>query len=424
MSGLDPSDGAFGQEEEEEEEEESRMNTSERRLPLQGVRVLDASTVIAAPLAAMILGDLGAEVIKIEHPEHGDPARHHGYARDGVPLWWLMLGRNKKSVTLYLGSEDGQEIFRTLAAGADVVVENFRPGTLERWGLGYEELSATNPGLVLAHVSGFGRTGPLADEPGFGTMGETMSGFAFRNGDPAAEPTLPPFGLADGVTGISTALGIMTALYERKESGRGQEVDLSIIEPLLTVLEPQLITQDQLGRTLQRTGNSAEMNAPRGMYRTRDDSWVALSASTASTASKVVGLMGAPELAEEPWFARANGRRAHTDEIDAVIVPWFAARTAEEATLACRAAGVPVAPVHSAADILDDPQYRAIGSVGTFEHPQLGPVRMPDVLFRLSRTPGAVRSLGEGLGQHTDDVLAGLGISPERIAQLRERGVV
>ncbi|MER5669629.1 CaiB/BaiF CoA transferase family protein [Pseudonocardia alni] len=393
-------------------------------LPLRGVRVLDVSTVIAAPLAAMILGDLGAEVVKIEHPEHGDPARHHGYDRDGVPLWWLMLGRNKKSVTLHLGTEDGQGIFRTLAADADVVVENFRPGTMERWGLGYAELSAANPGLVLAHVSGFGRTGPLAGEPGFGTMGETMSGFAFRNGDPDAEPHLPPFGLADGVTGISTALGIMTALYERAASGRGQEVDLSIIEPLLTVLEPQLVTQDQLGRTLQRTGNSAEMNAPRGMYRTRDGSWVALSASTASTAGRVVTLMGAPELADEPWFAHANGRRAHAEDIDAVVVPWFAARTAEEATVACRTAGVPVAPVHSAADILDDPQYAAIGAIGTFEHPALGPIRMPDVLFRLSRTPGAVRSLGAALGEHTDDVLGAAGVSAERLAELRRRGVV
>ncbi len=397
---------------------------SEKRLPLEGVRVLDASTVIAAPLAAMILGDLGAEVIKIEHPTLGDPARHHGADRDGVELWWLMLGRNKKSMTLHLGSAEGQEIFRTLAGRADVVVENFRPGTMERWGLGYDRLAAENPGLVVAHVSGFGRTGPLANEPGFGTMGETMSGFAFRNGDPAAEPHLPPFGLADGVTGITTALGILTALYERSTSGRGQEVDLSIIEPLLTLLEPQLITQDQLGRTLQRTGNQAEMNAPRGMYRTRDDAWVALSASTASTASKVVGLMGGPELAEQPWFAHANGRRAHTDEIDAVIVPWFAARTAEEAVSTCRGAGVPVAPVHSAADILTDPQYAAIGAIGSFDHPDLGPVRMPDVMFRLSRTPGAVRWLGTALGHDTDEVLGELGIAPAAIAELRDKKIV
>jgi crotonobetainyl-CoA:carnitine CoA-transferase CaiB-like acyl-CoA transferase len=255
-------------------------------------------------------------------------------------------------------------------------------------------------------------------------MGETMSGFAFRNGDPDAEPHLPPFGLADGVTGIATALGILTALYERSSSGRGQEVDLSIIEPLLTLLEPQLITQDQLGRTLQRTGNQAEMNAPRGMYRTKDDAWVALSASTASTASKVVTLMGAPELAEQPWFAHANGRRAHTDEIDAAIVPWFAARTAADAVDACRAAGVPVAPVHSAADILTDPQYEAIGAIGTFDHPQLGPVRMPEVMFRLSRTPGAVRWLGTALGHDTDALLGELGIAPATIAELRAKKIV
>ena len=392
--------------------------------PLDGIRVLDISTVIAAPLAAMILGDYGAEVIKVEHPTGGDPARTHGYDRDGTPLWWLMLGRNKKSVTLYLGSAEGQEIFRTLAASADVVIENFRPGTLERWGLGYDTLSKDNPGLVLAHISGFGRTGPLVDEPGFGTMGETMSGFTFRNGDPDSPPHLPPFGLADGVTGISTALAVLTALYERRDSGRGQEIDLAIIEPLLTILEPQLITQDQLGRTLERTGNQAEMNAPRGLYRTRDGAWIAVSASTARTAGRVVHLVGAPGLADADWFASASGRRAHATEIDDAINPWFAARDATEAVAACRAAGVPVAPVFSAADILADPQFAAIGTVGTYDHARLGPVRMPDVLFRLSRTPGRVDSLGPDLGEHTDEVLASAGLTPERVAELRARRIV
>ncbi|WP_433503113.1 CaiB/BaiF CoA transferase family protein [Pseudonocardia halophobica] len=397
------------------------MEPTTARRPLDGIRVLDVSTVIAAPLAAMILGDLGAEVVKIEHPRDGDPARHHGYAKDGVPLWWLMLGRNKKSVTLYLGDPEGQELFRGLAATADVIVENFRPGTMEAWGLGYEVLAADNPGLVFARVSGFGRTGPLFREPGFGTMGETMSGFAFRNGDPAGEPYLPPFGLADGVTGIATALGVLSALYERRDSGRGQQVDLSIIEPLLTILEPQLVTRDQLGVTLGRTGNQAEMNAPRGMYRTKDEAWVALSASTASTAGNVVRLMGAPGLADEPWFAHANQRRAHAADLDAVIVPWFAARTAGTAVAECRAAGVPVAPVHTAEDILADPQYAAIGAIGSYEHSQLGTVRMPDALFRLSRTPAGVRWLGPELGAHTEEVLD---LDPERLARLRERGVL
>ncbi|HZZ52302.1 MAG TPA: CoA transferase [Pseudonocardia sp.] len=395
-----------------------------RRRPLDGIRVLDISTVIAAPLAAMVLGDYGAEVIKIEHPEGGDPARSHGYEHDGVPLWWLMLGRNKKSVTLYLGSQEGQEIFRTLAATADVVIENFRPGTLEKWGLGYEELSRDNPGLVLAHVSGFGRTGPMINEPGFGTMGETMSGFTFRNGDPDQPPHLPPFGLADGVTGISTALAVVTALYERRDSGRGQEIDLAIIEPLLTVLEPQVITQDQLGRTLQRTGNAAEMNAPRGLYLARDKAWVAVSASTTTTAARVVRLMGAAHLADADWFDSARGRRSHAAEIDEAINAWMGERDAADAVFACRAAGVPVAPVFSSADILADPQYAAIGTIGSYPHEQLGPVRMPAPLFRLSATPGQVDSLGPDLGQHTDEVLGTVGVDAETVAALRSRGVV
>lgn len=392
--------------------------------PLDGVRVIDASTVIAAPLAAMILADFGAEVIKIEHPEGGDPARTHGYERDGTPLWWLMLGRNKKSLTLHLGSEDGQTIFRSLAGTADVIIENFRPGTMERWGLGYDALCNGNPGLVMAHISGFGRSGPLRDDPGFGTIGETMSGFAFRNGEPDSPPLLPPFGLADGVTGISAALAIVTALFESRRSGKGQEIDLAIVEPLLTLLEPQLVTQDQLGRTLQRTGNQAEMNAPRGMYRTSDDDWVAVSASTVRTASRLMELVGAPELASRDWFPAASGRRAHASEIDSALVPWFESRTRDEAVEACRGAGVPVAPVYSAADILTDPQYEAIGSVVSLPDRRLGNVRMPNVLFRLSRTPGRIEWLGPDLGEHTEELLTSLGLSALDIETLRNRGSI
>jgi len=388
------------------------------------VRVLDVSTVIAAPLAAMILGDFGAEVIKIEHPQGGDSARTHGDDREGVPLWWLMLSRNKKCITLYLGSEEGQEVFRSLAASAHVVIENFRPGTMEGWGLGYEILSQDNPGLVVAHVSGHGRSGPLKDDPGFGTIGETMSGFAFRNGEPSSPPLLPPFGLADGVTGIAAALAIVTALYEGRASGQGQEVDLAIIEPLLTLLEPQLVTHDQLGKTLQRTGSQADMNAPRGMYRTRDDEWVAVSASTVRTASALMTLVDAPDMVSEDWFGAASGRRAHAAEIDAALIPWFAGRDKAQAVAACRQAGVPVAPVYSADDILGDPQYGAIGSIASVHHDRLGDVRMPNVLFRLSRTPGRIDWLGPEHGQHTGEVLSSIGLSAEDIATMRARGAI
>ena len=404
-------------------EHDSNPQAAGRR-PLEGVRVLDVSTVIAAPLAAMLLADFGAEVIKVEHPINGDPARTHGYDRDGTPLWWLMLGRNKKAVTLYLGSPEGQEIFRNLAASADVIIENFRPGTMEKWGLGYDELSRNNPGLVMAHVSGFGRTGPMANEPGFGTIGETMSGFAFRNGDPESPPLLPPFGLADGVTGISAAFAVVTALYESRASGEGQELDLSIIEPLLTLLEPQLITQDQLGHTLKRTGNQAEMNAPRGMYETMHGEWVAVSASTVSTASRLMKLVGVEDMAKEEWFSAANGRRAHAAEIDAALKPWFSAHTADDAVKLCREAGVPIAPVYSAADILEDPQYAALDSIASIHDDRLGDVRMPNVLFRMSKTPGHVDWLGPELGQHNEEIFATLGLSSDDLEGLRSRGVV
>lgn len=395
-----------------------------RPRPLSGIRVLDVSTVIAAPLAAMILGDYGAEVIKIEHPQGGDPARTHGYERDGVPLWWLMLSRNKKSVTLYLGSEEGQRIFRDLAKTADVVIENFRPGTMERWGLGYPELSRDNPGLIMAHVSGFGRRGPKSKEPGFGTMGEVLSGFTYRNGRPEDPPTLPPFGLADGVTGMATAMGVLTAIHERSNSGLGQEIDLAITEPLLTLLEPQLVTYDQIGRTLERTGNQAEMNAPRDLYRSGDDQWVALSASTTSTASRVMLLAGGDDLVKREWFQSASGRRRHVDEINGIIAPWFASRTAEEAITACRDAGVPVAPVYSAADILMDEQFEAIGSLVRIHDERLGDVRMPNVMFRLSETPGGVDWLGPDLGQHTSEILSSLGVDAEESERLRTRGII
>ncbi len=276
----------------------------------------------------------------------------------------------------------------------------------------------------MAHISGFGRTGPLSAEPGFGTIGEVMSGFAFRNGDANGPPMLPPFGLGDGVAGISTALGIVTALHERARSGLGQEVDLAIIESLLTVLEPQLSTQDQLGRTLTRTGNQAEMNAPRGLYLAGDGEWVAISASTVSTARRLMQLLGGDILVSEPWFASAQGRRAHAQEIDAVIGPWVGQHKAADVVDRLRAGRVPVAPVFSAQDILADPQFAAIGSVGTFDDERLGPVRMPNVLFRMSATPGRVDWLGPELGAHTDEVLAGAGVSDERRAALRERHII
>ena len=262
---------------------------------LEGIRVLDISTLFAGPLAATFLADFGADVLKIEHPR-GDPARSHGHSKDGIGLWWKMLARNKKAITLYLGSPAGQEIFRELVKDADVVIENFRPGTLERWGLGYEQLSAINPRLVLARVTGFGQVGPYARRPGFGTLAEAMSGFAHMTGQPDGPPTLPPFGLADGIAALATAYAVLVALRARDAIGHGQVIDLAIIEPILTVLGAQPTVYDQLGVIQQRTGNRSSNNAPRNTYRTADDKWLAVSTSAQSVAERVLRLVGRPEL--------------------------------------------------------------------------------------------------------------------------------
>ncbi|MCD2196378.1 CoA transferase [Actinomycetospora endophytica] len=390
---------------------------------LAGLKVLDVATLFAGPLAATLLGDHGAEVIKIEHPR-GDPSRTHGAAKDGVGLWWKMLGRNKRSITLVLSTKEGQEIFRELAADADVVIENFRPGTLERWGIGPEVLQERNPGLVVARVTGFGQTGPYANRPGFGTLAEAMSGFAAITGEPDGPPTLPPFGLADGVTALTTAFAIMTALRARETTGRGQVVDMAIIEPLLTVLGPQLIAYDQLGELQPRHGNRSSNNAPRNTYECADGRWVAVSTSAQSIAERVMRLVGRPDYIDEPWFAAGWSRAQHADELDAAVGAWIAERDRDEVVDAFEKAEAAVAPIYTAADVLADPQYAALESVVTVDDDELGPVRMQNVPFRLSETPGRVRTSGPPLGAHTAEVLAEHGVDDDRLASLRASGAV
>ena len=390
---------------------------------LAGLKVLDVATLFAGPLAATMLGDHGAEVIKIEHPR-GDPSRTHGAQRDGVGLWWKMLGRNKQAITLNLSSPEGQEVFRTLAAEADVVVENFRPGTLERWGVGWDVLSEANPGLVLARVTGFGQFGPYSSRPGFGTLAEAMSGFAAITGEPDGPPTLPPFGLADGVAALTTAFGIMTALRAREQTGRGQVLDMAIIEPLLTVLGPQVIAYDQLGELQPRHGNRSSNNAPRNTYECADGRWVAVSTSAQSIAERVMRLVGRPELIDEPWFATGAERARHADVLDDAVGSWIAQRDREDVVAAFEKAEAAVAPIYTAADVLSDPQYAALGSIVSVDDDELGPVRFQNVPFRLSETPGRIRTTGPRLGEHTAEVLARHGIDAARLAELRAAGAV
>ncbi|TDC51739.1 CoA transferase [Jiangella ureilytica] len=392
--------------------------------PLAGVRVVDAATLFAGPLAAMHLGDMGADVVKVEHPRRPDPSRGHGPAKDGQNLWWKTLGRNKRTMTLDLSHERGQEVFRRLARESDVVIENFRPDTLERWNLGYSALSEANPGLILARVTGFGQVGPYRRRPGFGTLAEAMSGFAAMTGEPDGPPTLPPFGLADGITALATAFAVTSALHARAASGRGQVIDLSIIEPMLSVLGPQLTLWDQLGTVQPRTGNRSANNAPRNTYRCADGRWVAVSTSSQSIAERVMRLVGRPEVIDEPWFATGSGRAEHVEELDAAVAGWVSLRTRDEVVAEFERVEAAVAPVYDASDIVADPQLAALGTVLRLPDEDLGEVAMQNVLFRLSETPGSVRWTGRAHGADTDGLLGELGYSLDEIASLRSEGVV
>ena len=392
---------------------------------LQGIRVLDASTLFAGPLAATILGDFGAEVIKIEHPR-GDPVRNHGYSKDGIPLWWKMLSRNKRTVTLNLSMAEGQSILEELVAGADVLIENFRPGTLERWNLSPEHLLEINPGLVMVRITGFGQFGPYSGRPGFGTLAESMSGFAQITGEPDGPPTLPPFGLADGITAQAAANAILMALYYRDaRGGSGQVLDLAIIEPILTILGPQPIVYDQLGIIQTRTGNRSVNNAPRNTYRTADGRWVAVSTSAQTIADRVMHLVGHPEVIDQDWFASGAGRAEHADLLDGYVGGWIAEHDLNDVMTKFEEAEAAVAPVYDISQIMEDPQFEALGSIVSVDDPDLGSVKMQNVMFRMSETPGRIQWAGRGLGEDNHNVYVDeLGMSDERLKSLTEEGVL
>jgi crotonobetainyl-CoA:carnitine CoA-transferase CaiB-like acyl-CoA transferase len=393
--------------------------------PLACVRVLDLGTVYAAPIAAMLLGDYGADVIKVEHPR-GDPARSHGHNKDGHGLWWKVISRNKRTVTLNLGKPGGQEILRRLAETADVVIENFRPGVMERWGIGPEELFKINPGLVMLRVTGFGQFGPYAERRAFGTLAEAMSGFAHQCGQEDGPPTLPPFGMADGVAGISGALAVMLALYSRHAGqGGGQVIDLSLLEPLLGILGPGPSVYDQLGIIPGRHGNRSVNNAPRNAYLTRDGRWVAISASATSVAERVMRLVGRPDITEQPWFSSAGERVRRGDLIDHAVSTWIRDRDRDDVSRAFEAAGAALAPIYDVQELMSDPQVAALDAITTIEDEDLGPLRMQNIMFRLLGTPGGIRFSGRRLGQNTEDVYSELlGLEGDKLDRLRSEGVI
>ncbi|MFE3451741.1 CaiB/BaiF CoA transferase family protein [Nonomuraea sp. NPDC059194] len=391
---------------------------------LADIRVIDAATLFAGPSAAMMLGDFGADVIKIEHPRRGDPSRGHGAAKDGVGLWWKSLSRNKRAAAVDLSKPEGQEVLRRLVRESDVLVENFRPGTLERWDLAPEDLMKLNPRLIVARMTGFGQVGPMARQPGFGTLAEAMSGFAAMTGQPDGPPTLPPLALADGIAGLAMSYAVMVALHARERTGRGQVVDMAIIEPILGLLGPQMTAYKALGTVPERTGNRSSSNAPRNTYRTRDGRWLAISTSAQTIAERVVTLVGRPDLVAQPWFATGAGRVEHVEELDEAVGSWIAERDAEEVVARFEEAQAAIAPIYDVRDIAEDPQYAALNTFVELPDEELGPVTVQNVLFRLSETPGQVRWTGRALGHDTDEVLAELAYKPEEIGKLRENGVI
>ncbi len=394
--------------------------------PLKGLRVLDLATLFAGPVIATLMGDYGADVIKVEHPR-GDSLRGLGWSKDGHSLWWLMCARNKRPITLDLSTSQGATIAKELVSGSDVVIENFRPGTMERWGLGWEDLKAINPRLVMVRTTGFGQTGPYSARAGFGTLAESMSGYAHLNGYPDGPPTLPPFALGDGVAALTGVSAVMFALYERdaRGSGEGQWIDLSIYEPLFSILGPQALVYDQLGVVQSRTGNRAPFTAPRNAYQAADGTWLGMSASAQSVAERVMHIVGRPELIDEPWFASHAGRIQHADLLDEEIGTWIAERTSEEVVEIFAREGAAIAPIYSIADCFADPQYIARETIATVEHPDLGPVRMPNIVPRLSRTPGAITRLGGELGECNEEVYVDeLGHDPAELERWRREGVV
>jgi crotonobetainyl-CoA:carnitine CoA-transferase CaiB-like acyl-CoA transferase len=394
--------------------------------PLAGLRVNDASTILAGPLTAQVLGDFGAEVIKVEHPVHGDGMRGHGFEKDGHGLWWKMVARNKRTIALDLSKSEGAAVFLRLVATADVVIENFRPGTFERWGLDEEALRAANPGVIWLRVTGFGQVGPYSSRPAFGTLVEAMSGFAHLTGEAEGPPTLPAFGLADSIAGLAGAAAVAMALFHRDaRGGPGQVIDLALLEPIMTAVGPALLYSDQLGFDLHRSGNRSINNAPRNTYRTADGDWLAVSTSAQRIAEKVMVLVGSPELIEEPWFAAGFSRAEHADELDAAVGGWIAERSTAVVVQEFEAAGAAIAPVYKPSDLLADPQVAAREMVTTVPDPDLGPMRMQNVLWRMSATPGAIRFTGRAKGADTRAVLVDdLGTPEDEYAALLAAGVI
>ncbi len=401
------------------------MADETRRTPLEGVRVLDLSTIVAGPVIARNLADFGAEVIKVEHPRHGDPVRAMAWHEDGVSLWFKVLNRNKLPITLDLSMARGAELCAALVARSDVVVESFRPGTLERWGLDPQDLRATNPGLIVTRVSGFGQTGPYAPRPGFGTLAEALSGYAGMQGVEGGPPQLPAIALADQVAGLWGTIATLLALHHRSNGGDGQVIDLSLYESLFALLEPLPALYDLTGQEAPRLGNRLPFAAPRGAYRTADELWLAMSGTAAGGARRILLAIGGEALAEDPRFATPSARLEHAEELDALIEEWVGDRTLEEALTVLQSVAGAAVPVYRMREVFADDHFAARGAVERIDDEEVGQVAMAGIVPRLSLTPGRLRRAGGRKGEANQHVYGNLlGLDQAELAELAAEGVI
>ena len=401
---------------------------SENDLPLSGVRVLDVATFIAAPYCTAILGEFGAEVIKIEQPGSGDPFRRFGTptGRADSTLAWLSEGRNKRSVTLNLRHPEGADLFRRLVAKSDVVCENFRPGTLEKWGVGWETLSALNPGLIMLRVSGYGQTGPYKDRPGFARIAHAVGGLSNLAGMPGETPVTPgSTSLADYMSGLYGAVGVLLALRHRDRTGRGQYIDIGLYESVFRMLDEMAPVYGRTGKVRGREGAGTANACPHGHFQTKDDRWVAIACTTDKMFTRLAGAMGKPELASVGRYGQQSRRLAARDAVDRLVGRWVRSLSLDEVMEICLAHEVPSGPLNTIADHFADPHFKARGNLVTIDDPEVGEVVVPSVIPRLSETPGRIAHLGPALGDANEDVLGNLlGLSGEEIARLRDAKVI
>lgn len=394
---------------------------------LGGLRVLDLATFVAGPFCAAQLGEFGAEVIKIELPETGDPLRRFGTPTPaGDTLCWLSEARNKKSVCLDLRQQQGADILRKLVAISDVVVENFQPGTLESWGLGWDVLKQANPGLVLVRISGYGQTGPFKDRPGFGRIGNAFGGLSFLAGEPEGKPLTPGSAtLPDYLAGIFAAFGAMVALEHRRKTGQGQIVDIGLYEPIFRVLDELLPSYQQTGYVRGRQGSGTLNAAPHNHYPTQDGKWVAIACTSDKIFSRLAKAIDQPELAHPEKWGDLNKRLASREDVDKTVTAWTRQHAMQRVISICDAHQVPCCGVMSIEDIVANPQYLERGNILKTTAPAIGELHIPNTVPRLTQTPGKVNSLGPRLGEHRHEILGGLlGLSESELAQLQANGVI